>query len=91
MWGLVAMLIGVLAVSALFVAFCLLYSPLDFINNLKHLFGPRWVDTREVRFYRSCFVLLCFLGGAAVLSPLSAPIAFVLLAGSAPILTKARL
>jgi hypothetical protein len=89
LWGLAAALTGVLAISALFLAFYLLYSPLYLAGQLRHLFSTRkWTDRREVRFYLGCFVMLCVLLGLAAASPTAAAVAFVILAGSAQLLWR---
>ncbi len=54
--------LGVWALSALIVAFFLLYSPVYLLNRSAMLIGEGgWVDRREVRFYLLCFLLLCAL------------------------------
>src|SRR3990170_7457499 len=58
-WGIVGALGGVLALSAVFLAFYLLYSPLYLVENAKRILDRHvWVDQREVRFYLGSFVLL---------------------------------
>ncbi|HUG37137.1 MAG TPA: hypothetical protein VML54_09330 [Candidatus Limnocylindrales bacterium] len=89
LWGLVGAMSGVLALSGLTVAFFLLYSPLYLLARSWTLVGKGgWVDRRELRFYAACFILLCFLGGLAVLSPLAAASVFVMMAGSAHLLWR---
>lgn len=89
MWAGVAALTGVLAISALFLTFYLVYSPFYLASQVRRLAGPRkWVDEREFRFYLSCFVLLCLLAGLAIVHPVAALVAFTLLAGSAQILWR---
>ena len=88
-WGIVGALGGVLALSALFLAFYLLYSPFYLVENAKRILDPHvWVDQREVRFYLACFVLLVALGALALMNPNAALISFVLLAGSAQFLWR---
>ncbi|MBI3030070.1 MAG: hypothetical protein HYY64_11200 [Candidatus Rokubacteria bacterium] len=88
-WGIVGALGGVLALSALFLAFYLLYSPLYLIENAKRILDPHvWVDQREVRFYLGCFVLLVVLVALAVMDSNLALASFVLLAGSAQFLWR---
>lgn len=91
-WGVVGAMSGVLALSGLFVAFFLLYSPVYLAARTAVLVGKGgWVDRRELRFYSACFVVLCFLIMIAVLSPVTAAALFVLIAGSAHLLWRAIL
>jgi hypothetical protein len=91
-WGLVGALSGVLALSGLVVAFFLLYSPVYLLLRSVPLLARRgWVDRRELRFYTACFILLCFLVGLAVWSPVVAASTFVLMAGSAHLFWRALL
>jgi hypothetical protein len=84
LWGVVGAMSGVLALSGLVVAFFLMYSPLYLLARSRMLVGEgKWVDRREFRFYLACFILLCFLVGLAVWSPLVAASTFVVLAGCA--------
>lgn len=88
-WGIVGALGGVLALSALFLAFYLLYSPFYLVENAKRILDPHvWVDQREVRFYLGCFVLLVSLVALALMDPDVALVSFVLLAGSAQFLWR---
>ena len=88
-WGIVGALGGVLALSSLFLAFYLLYSPLYLVENAKRILDPHvWVDQREVRFYLGCFVLLLSLVALALMDPNLALASFVLLAGSAQFLWR---
>ena len=88
-WGIVGALGGVLALSSLFLAFYLLYSPLYLVENAKRILDPHvWVDQREVRFYLGCFVLLVSLVALALMDPALALASFVLLAGSAQFLWR---
>lgn len=90
LWGVVGAMSGVLALSGLVVAFFLLYSPVYLASRSLALVGRGgWVDRRELRFYTACFVLLCFLGGLAVWSPVVAACAFVLVAGCAHLVWRA--
>ena len=89
-WAVIGTLAGILAISALIVAFYLLYSPiylLSYGNRLvwSHKSGTVWTDRREVQFYAVCFVVLCVLGGIALYDPMTGAVAFVLLAGVAPL------
>jgi hypothetical protein len=89
-WGVVGAMGGVLTLSGLIVAFFLLYSPVYLMGRSWMLFDKGgWVDHREFRFYAACFILLCFLGGLAILHPVAAASTFVLLAGSAHLLWRA--
>ena len=89
-WGLVGAMSGVLALSGLFVAFFLLYSPVYLAARGMVFVGKGgWVDRHEMRFYSSCFVLLCFLVVVAILSPIAAAALFVFIAGSAHLLWRA--
>ena len=88
-WGIVGALGGVLALSALFLAFYLLYSPFYLVENAKRILNPHvWVDQREVRFYLGCFVLLVSLVALVLVNPDAALVSFVLLAGSAQFLWR---
>jgi hypothetical protein len=88
-WGVVGALSGVLALSGLFVAFFLLYSPVYLVGKTLVLVGKGgWVDGRELRFYAGCFTLLCFLAGLAVYNPVFALVAFVVIAGCAHIIWR---
>ena len=88
-WGIVGALGGVLALSAVFLAFYLLYSPLYLVENAKRILDRHvWVDQREVRFYLGCFVLLVSLVAVALMDPNLALASFVLLAGSAQFLWR---
>ena len=88
-WGIVGALGGVLALSALFLAFYLLYSPFYLVENAKRILDRHvWVDQREVRFYLGCFVLLVSLVAVALMDPNLALASFVLLAGSAQFLWR---
>jgi multisubunit Na+/H+ antiporter MnhB subunit len=88
-WGSVGALGGVLALSALFLTFYLLYSPFYLVENAKRILDPHaWVDQREVRFYLGCFVLLVSLVVLAIMNPDAALVSFLLLAGSAQFLWR---
>ncbi len=89
LWAGVAALTGILAISALFLGFYLLYSPFYLASQIWRVGAPRkWVDKRELRFYFWCFVLLCLLVGLALVAPTGAIVAFTILAGSAQLLWK---
>ena len=89
LWVLVGALTGILAISALFLTFYLVYSPIYLAGQLALLFDRRkWVDRRELRFYLGCFMLLCVLGGLAVANPIAAMVTFTILAGSAQVLWR---
>jgi hypothetical protein len=91
-WGVVGAMSGVLALSGLFVAFFLLYSPVYLAARSMVFVGKGgWVDRRELRFYCACFVLLCALLAIAVLSPVVAAAIFVFIAGSAHLFWRAFL
>ncbi|HVQ78061.1 MAG TPA: hypothetical protein VMT79_21280 [Candidatus Binatia bacterium] len=88
-WGIAGALGGVLALSGLFVAFFLLYSPVYLLAKSGVLVGSGgWVDRREVRFYAGCFVILCFLAGLAAYDPVFAAAAFVVIAGCAHLIWR---
>jgi hypothetical protein len=88
-WALIGALTGILALSALFLTFYLLYSPFYLVTQLAVVRSPRrWVDRREFRFYVSCFALLCVLTSLVVVSPVVAASAFVVLSGSAHLLWR---
>jgi len=89
-WGVVGAMSGILALSALFVAFFLLYSPVYLAARGMLLVGKGgWADKRELRFYSACFVLLCILLALAIMSPVVAAAIFVLIAGSAHLFWRA--
>lgn len=88
-WGVIGALSGVLALSGLFVAFFLIYSPVYLVGKSLMVVGRGgWVDRRELRFYTGCFTLLCFLGGLAVYDPVFAVVAFVVMAGCAHLIWR---
>jgi hypothetical protein len=88
-WGVVGAMSGVLALSGLFVAFFLLYSPVYLAARGMVLVGKGgWVDRQELRFYGACFIMLCSLVVIAILSPVAAAAVFVLIAGSAHLLWR---
>jgi hypothetical protein len=88
-WALIGALTGVLALSALFLTFYLLYSPFYLITQLAAVTGSRrWVDRREFRFYVSCFAVLCVLASLVFVNPVIAGSAFVVLSGSAHLLWR---
>ena len=89
LWGIVGALGGILALSALFLAFYLLYSPVYLIENARRILDPHaWVDHREVRFYVACFVTLACLLWLAFVNPDAALVSFTLLSGSAQFLWR---
>lgn len=89
LWGIVGALGGVLALSAFFLAFYLLYSPFYLVENARRILDPQaWVDQREVRFYIGCFLILCGLLMLVVVNPDAALVSFTLLAGSAQFLWR---
>ena len=89
LWGLVGAMSGVLALSGLILAFFLLYSPLYLLARSWNLVGKGgWVDRRELRFYIACFILLCFIAGVAIWSPMIAAALFIVLAGFAHLLWR---
>jgi hypothetical protein len=91
-WILGAALGAVLALSALFLAFYLLYSPFYLARNLRWFVDPgHWIDQSEFRFYLCCFVLLCLLVILAVWKPELAFVVFTLLAGSGKLLARVLL
>jgi hypothetical protein len=80
---------GILALFALLLAFCLLYSPVYLARNLMRALTPGvWVDREEFLFYLCCFGLLCFLLLIGFWSREAALVAFTVLSGSAPLLTR---
>lgn len=82
--------LGVWALSALIVAFFLLYSPVYLLNRSAMLIGEGgWVDRREVRFYLLCFMLLCVLGLLAYWQPPYALGLYILMAGFGPVMWRA--
>jgi hypothetical protein len=88
-WGVVGALGGMLALSGVFLAFYLLYSPVYLVENARRILDPHvWVDHREVRFYLGCFAILVTLVALAFLNPEAALIGFTLLAGFAQILWR---
>lgn len=87
LWVIIGALGGLLALSALFLAFALAYSPVYLIGHAGRILDPQaWVDQREVRFYVGCFVILCGLLTLAFLNPEAGLVSFVLLAGFAQVL-----
>lgn len=87
LWVIIGALGGLLALSALFLAFALVYSPVYLIGHAGRILDPQaWVDQREVRFYVGCFVILCGLLTLAFLNPEAGLVSFVLLAGFAQVL-----
>ena len=88
-WVIIGALGGLLALSALFLAFALVYSPLYLVGNARRILDPQaWLDRREVRFYVGCFAILCGLLTLASLQPEAALVSFILLAGFAQFLWR---
>lgn len=80
---------GVLALAGIFLAACLLYSPIYLASNLRRAMNPGvWSDPREFRFYLCCFVLLCALIALAVWNLEISLVVFTILAGSAQFLWR---
>jgi len=87
MRGMLWAMLGIWGLSALIVAFFLLYSPIYLLNRTAMLVGEGgWVDKREVRFYIGCFLLLCLLVLLAWWVWVYAVVLFVLMAGFGPVL-----
>ena len=86
-WVIIGALGGLLALSALFLAFSLAYSPFYLVGHAGRILDPQaWVDQREVRFYVGCFVILCGLLALAFFKPEAGLMSFILLAGFAQVL-----
>jgi hypothetical protein len=82
--------LGIWALSALIVAFFLLYSPVYLLNRSAMLIGEGgWVDRREVRFYLLCFLLLCILSFLAWWHFDYFVVLGVLMAGFGPVMWRA--
>jgi hypothetical protein len=80
---------GVLALAGIFLAACLLYSPIYLASNFRRAMNPGvWSDPRESRFYLCCFVLLCALIALAVWNLEISLVVFTILAGSAQFLWR---
>ena len=89
LWVIIGGLGGLFALSALFLAFCLLYAPVYLLGNARRILDSQaWVDHREVRFYLGCSALLGGLVTLAILHPQAAVVSFALLAGFAHILLR---
>ncbi len=85
-WAVVGALGGILALWALIVGFFLLYSPFYLFGKLPQLMGRgAWVDRREVRFYLSCFAMLCLLVTLSYWEPPAGVILFTMSAGCGPV------
>jgi len=90
LWIIIGALGGLLALSGLFLAFSLLYSPVYLIGNARRILDPRaWVDRHEIRFYVGCFAILCGLATLGFLYPPAALLSFTVLAGFAQTLWRA--
>lgn len=80
---------GLLALSALVLAFYLFYSPFYLAGNFgRALSAGVWMDRMEFRFYLWCFGMLCILVGLAVWNLEVALVAFTMLAGSAKLMGR---
>lgn len=89
LWVIIGALGGLLALSALFLAFALCYSPLYLVGHAGRILDPQaWLDRREVRFYVGCFVILCALLTLAFFHPEAALVSFTLLAGFSQLLWR---
>ena len=89
LWVIIGAFGGLMALSALFLAFALLYSVVYLVANARRILDPQaWVDQREVRFYLGFFVILCGLLTLAFLRPEAALVSFTLLAGFAQVLCR---
>ena len=89
LWVVVGALGGLLALSALFLGFALVYSPVYLLGNVRRILDPQaWLDQREVRFYVWCFAIFCVLVVVALVQPEVALVSFVLLAGFAQLLWR---
>ena len=85
-WAVVGALGGLLGLWALIIAFFLLYSPFYLIGKLPRFLGRGgWLDWREVRFYLSCFGLLCVLAALAFWEPAVGLTAFAVAASCGPL------
>ncbi len=84
LWIIIGALGGLLALSGLFLAFSLLYSPIYLIGNARRILDPRlWLDRGEMRFYVGCFAIFCGLAALGFLYPPAALPSFTVLAGFA--------
>jgi hypothetical protein len=91
-WMWIGALGGILATSVIALSFYLLYSPFYLITEIWRLAGTqKWVDAHEQRFYCWCFLMLCFVGGAALVHPPAAGVVLIILAGLAPLLCRVLL
>lgn len=89
LWIIIGALGGLLALSGLFLAFSLLYSPVYLIGNARRILDPRlWVDRHEMRFYVGCFAIFCGLAALGFLYPPAALLSFTVLAGFAQTLWR---
>lgn len=85
-WALVGGMTGILGLWVLIVAFFLLYSPFYLLGRAPMLLGRGpWVDWRELRFYLSCFVLLCLLAAVSYSDGWTGLTVFVLVSGCGPV------
>ena len=89
LWVIIGALGGILALSALLLAFCLIYSPVYLVGNARRILDSGvWVDHGEVRFYFGCFIIFCGLVILAVFHPQAALVSFTVLAGFAHIVLR---
>jgi hypothetical protein len=89
LWIMIGALGGLLALSGLFLAFSLLYSPLYLIGNARRILDPGlWIDRREMRFYVGCFAIFCGFAALGFLYPAAALPSFAVLAGFAQTLWR---
>jgi len=89
LWITIGALGGLLALSGLFLAFSLLYSPVYLIGNASRILDPgAWMDRHEMRFYVGCFAIFCGLAALGFLYPPAALPIFILLAGFAQTLWR---
>jgi hypothetical protein len=85
-WAFVGAMSGILALWALIVGFFLLYSPVYLLGKGSLLMGGGgWVDRRELRFYLTCFLMLCLLGVLLYWAPPTGLIVFATVAGCGPV------
>ena len=76
-------------VSSVFVVFFLLYSPVYLAGKLPVLTGKGgWTDSREIRFYGLCLVVLLALLGLLFFDWQWFVAAFLLVTGFAPVLWR---
>ena len=89
LWVIIGALGGILALSGLLLAFCLLYSVVYLLLNAGRVLDRQaWVDRSELRFYLGCFIILCGLLALTFAHPEAALVTFTLLAGFAQLLWR---